>query len=333
MQPDIDQPMHAGTALAVHSFCRNLPAGVTLPGEEALTVAVEIFLPPVVAPAPLVFFCQPGGAMTRGYYNLHVEGDSSFSFAWALARRGFIVVTMDHLGVGDSSRPRDGYAVTPDLITAANAAAVATLLAELRAGTCTGQLPPLPALRAIGVGHSMGGLLTVLQQAHYRSYAAIAPLGFSTRGLVEHLNDAERRFVGDPAGARRHIEQLGRERYAAPYYELTSNPQSRAIFYGAERSAADALKRVRAALLPAPSLFSMIPGSSAPEAAQIDVPVFLGVGDRDICGPSHELPASFPASNEVVLLVLPETGHSHFLFPTRALLFERIAAWARTVTG
>jgi hypothetical protein len=34
---------------------------------------------------------------------------------------------------------------------------------------------------------------------------------------------------------------------------------------------------------------------------------------------------------DLTLLVLPETGHSHFLFATRALLFRRIAQWLGAV--
>jgi len=78
-------------------------------------------------------------------------------------------------------------------------------------------------------------------------------------------------------------------------------------------------------------LFSMIPGSTAPECAQIDTPLLLGVGDRDIAGPPHEIPASFPASRDLTLLVLPATGHCHFVFDSRHGLFERVASWCEAI--
>jgi pimeloyl-ACP methyl ester carboxylesterase len=84
-------------------------------------------------------------------------------------------------------------------------------------------------------------------------------------------------------------------------------------------------------VLPLPAYHSMLPGNVAFEAAQIDVPVFLGVGERDMVGPPHQVPAAFTKSSDVTLLVLPEAGHSHFLFPSRKRLFDRLATWARSV--
>jgi hypothetical protein len=63
------------------------------------------------------------------------------------------------------------------------------------------------------------------------------------------------------------------------------------------------------------------------------VPIFLGIGERDITGPPHEVPASFPASRDVTLYVQPGAGHSHFAFPSCELLFERIAGWASRHAG
>jgi pimeloyl-ACP methyl ester carboxylesterase len=63
----------------------------------------------------------------------------------------------------------------------------------------------------------------------------------------------------------------------------------------------------------------------------VRVPVFLGIGERDITGPPHEVVASFPASRAVTLHVLPGTGHSHFAFPTCEQLFECVARWSGDV--
>ncbi|MGH6961256.1 MAG: hypothetical protein ACREE7_12275, partial [Dongiaceae bacterium] len=84
-------------------------------------------------------------------------------------------------------------------------------------------------------------------------------------------------------------------------------------------------------LLALPAYLSMIPGNVAPEAARIDVPVFLGLGERDMAGPPHQIPAAFTKSRDVTLYLLPEAGHSHFLFPARIGLFDRLAGWAKTL--
>ena len=89
-----------------------------------------------------------------------------------------------------------------------------------------------------------------------------------------------------------------------------------------------ALAGCRARLLPVPAFCSMLPDNIGPEAARIDVPVFIGLGSRDMAGPPHQVPAAFSGSGDLTLQVLPATGHSHFLFPSRAGLFRRLAHWA-----
>ena len=44
-----------------------------------------------------------------------------------LAGRGLVVIAIDHLGVGESSRPDDGFALTPGLVADVNAFAIAEL--------------------------------------------------------------------------------------------------------------------------------------------------------------------------------------------------------------
>jgi pimeloyl-ACP methyl ester carboxylesterase len=75
----------------------------------------------------------------------------------------------------------------------------------------------------------------------------------------------------------------------------------------------------------------MIPGNVAPEAAQIEVPVLLMLGEHDMAGPPAEAPRAFSASPDVRLEILPGAGHSHFLFPARTQAYARLAAWARRV--
>src|SRR5438552_59487 len=57
----------------------------------------------------------------------------------------------------------------------------------------------------------------------------------------------------------------------------------------------EALLACRSPLLALVGLSSMIPGASAPVLAQIDVPVFVAHGSRDIAGSLHAVPAIFPA--------------------------------------
>ncbi|MGH8455508.1 MAG: alpha/beta hydrolase [Stenotrophobium sp.] len=317
-----------------------VPAGVTLPGEGALQVAVEVLAPDaasLIQPL-MVLVCLPGGGMNRRFYDLMPEStsDRSFSFARQMTARGFIVVLIDHLGIGESDRPQDGYALTPEVLMQANSHAVAQVLKGLRQGSLLPELPPLPELRSIGVGHSMGALMTILQQATHRQHAALAVLGFGTRGLPEFLKPEARELAADTAAVRAELVRLAKDMFGAVSYPRIGRSPRGNDLYGsskADASGVGALKDAIEPLLPVPCFMSMLPGNVAPEAAQVDVPVFLGIGELDMVGPPHQVPASFTGSRDVTLHILPQTGHSHFLFPARTGLFDRLALWAKSAVG
>lgn len=313
----------------------HVDSGVQLPGEGALHLAAEVWAPnDLDRTAPVTaLVCLPGGGMTRRYFDLEVESDDTFSFAKEMVARGFVVVLIDHLGVGESTRPADGYAVTAEVVAKANAHVTTQIVDKLRAGSLSPSLPALQDLSTIGVGHSMGAMMTLLQQAQYRQHAAIALLGFSTRGLPEYMSPQVRELAQDPVAIRTQLATFARAMFVQPYPVIKPTGQTGGIFAGknADPRGAGALKKVTDALLPMCAFLSMVPGNVLPESRQIASPVFLGLGEFDMVGPTHEIPASFPASRDVTLHVIPDTGHSHFLFPSRIELFNRLAAWARTV--
>jgi pimeloyl-ACP methyl ester carboxylesterase len=312
-----------------------LPSGLHLPGEGPLDLAAEIFWPDRLdSEKPVAsYFCLPGGSINRHYYNLRAEGDDSFSFAAMMARHGAITITVDHLGVGDSDKPRDGFLLTPDRLSQANANAAAKVLAALREGSLIEGLPPLGNLISIGVGHSMGGMLTVLQQALEHQHDALLLMGFANGGLLSHLPEPAHRLAGNPEAVKAEIEAVARAIYPEPYHRIAPSPEASQIFQGAtaERDGVEAIKPTRDDLLVVGGLQSMIPGSIRPALNTVDVPVFLGLGDRDIAGPPHVIPAIFPNSPDVTLTVLPQTGHCQFIFPSRAELFRRIGEWTSFV--
>ena len=300
---------------------RRIALGELLPGEKSLELAADLFLPEGAPSAAL--FCFPGGGLHRGYFDLAAEGRS---FACALAARGFAVLTIDSLGWGESSRPRDGFALVPEVIAAANAHAVEALAGELE--------QRWPGLRRIGVGHSLGGLLAIVQQAEHESFDALVLLGVSTGGLRSMLSDEELAYADRPQQARAELVRLARQRSGEAWFELPAAARAGAIFGGgADPAALAAMRRVGCEVVSVPALFSMLPESSAPWAARVRVPIFLGIGERDITGPPHEVVASFPACRDVTLYVLPATGHSHFAFASCERLFERIARWAAIIRG
>jgi pimeloyl-ACP methyl ester carboxylesterase len=182
----------------------------------------------------------------------------------------------------------------------------------------------------------MGAMMTILQQAHHRPHAGLALLGFSTRGMPEYLIPEARELAEQGTEAvRAQLVALARKTFVEPYPVIKASAQSSALYAGsrADPRASGIVKTAAAVMLPVPAFMSMLPGNVAPEAAQIDVPVFLGLGELDIAGPPQDVPAAFPASPEVNLHIWPATGHSHFLFPSREQQFETLAAWADKVAA
>jgi pimeloyl-ACP methyl ester carboxylesterase len=317
---------------APQPFERHIEVGELLTGAGSLSVAADVFVPTQLRTPITALFCTPGGAMNRHYFDLRAPAaPAEFSFAAHLTARGFIVVALDPLGIGDSSRPRDGFALTADVLAEAGARATTALRHELAGGTLTAR--PLGPIRSVGVGHSMGAMLTALQQAQYGGHEALMLFGFGTQGLPAALSAAELQFANDPAATRANIERLARARGPEPYPEIARTPQGKELFAGdkADRRGVEALQVARDRLLMTSGLFSMIPGSTVPECARIDTPLLLAVGDRDIAGPPHQIPASFPGSRDVTLWVLPDTGHCHFLFDSRRHLFARAGDWCEAV--
>src|SRR5438067_1940176 len=85
------------------------------------TIVADVFAPASGDVARTVLVCFPGGGMSRRYYDIAAPAKlGNFSMARHLAQQGFVVVTVDHLGVGESSRADDGYALTPAAIADAN---------------------------------------------------------------------------------------------------------------------------------------------------------------------------------------------------------------------
>ena len=299
-------------------------------GDPACHVAVEIFWP-CGSMLPVVLFCLPGGAMNRRFYDL-ADKDARFSFAKQMAARGFVCVIVDLPGVGDSDRPRDGYELTPARVTDILAQTHERVCADISAGKIDDDLPPLPQHQSIGIGHSFGAMFTVLQQRHSRPHTAIALLGFATHGLPEYLSADALALATDTRAVRAQLVPLAKKMFRESYPEMGSSAGSE--LYGganADRDAVQALKAARDRLLPVPAFMSILPGNVAPEAADIDVPVFVALGEADFVKPPDNANAGFGRSPAVDLLMLPDTGHSFFLFESRAFLFDRLAQWARGV--
>lgn len=286
---------------------------------EPMQIAVELLLPAGKAPDTL-FVCIPGGGMNRRYFDLPTpEGEAEVSFARYMAALGHAVALIDPIGVGESSIPSDAYELHPDRAAAANAESVRQIVDALRAGTLTDVCPPARNLQVIAAAHSYGALLTVLQQAKSPIYDAVCLMGFHTCGLPAQINDYDRSL--DPVAARANLVELARKRFPMSTITMTPQPSKRPV---SAVSATDVIYLTS-------SYMMMLPDMATPDAAAIKCPVMLVLGDGDLHANTHIMPSAYSGSADVTLIVLPDTRHNHFVYPSRTHLFGRVARWAASL--
>ena len=286
--------------------------GTLLPGVDH--VDASIF--PAATPASVVVVATPGGGMSRRYFDLDIEG---YSMAAHLAMRGITVVTVDLPGVGSTPPPLDPRDLHPDTLAAVLASAAETVAARFTDATI------------VGLGHSMGAMLTVSAQAHHRPFDALVLLGWSGRGLPDSLLPDEAAVAGLPAVARAAIADLALARFG----DLLPQPATR----GTDTTASDfllavpidddvraALRGAKARMLTQAGLWSMIPGVGDIEHRAIDRPVLCGVGEMDITGDPADLSGHLPNAT-VDVYVQPGAGHNGNVAPTRIEMWDAVADW------
>jgi len=315
-----------GTDLTLDLLVSATPEGV---GEPA--IAATVYAPAEFDEQDVrVLVCWPGGSYGRDYWDIHLPGRDGYSFAEHMTARGFVVIAADPLGVGDSGRPKDGTLCTYDALADAAHGAVQLIRARLTEGTLTADLPPVAAPRVVGVGHSMGGGLVVLQQARWGSYDAIGVLGY-THGAkaraVSSGDDAARRataveqakgFWGDQWEARYGVVDK------APHQKWLNGPDAPADIVAAD----NANPVIWAA---EPYIDALHVGYTAAYAARVTAPVMVAFGEFDIAERPHDEVAFYERSDDITLFVLAGSYHCHNFQDGRARLWDRLGAWATGV--
>ena len=265
-------------------------------------VAYDVLRPAALHRGSRLLFCIPGGGVNRGYFAM-----PGFSFAEAMLAAGHVVVLVDPPGVGDSTRPEDGYALTATVI----ATALHAVLARVRVD--------FPALPVIGVGHSAGAMLAVVQQDLFADFDALVLLCFGTGGLPDYFKPGIAEKAADLAWLKVNLPEIAAEQFGAPY--LAPRPDSR------ETPAALAMRAVHDHVVSAVAMQSMAPGNVADELALVTVPVFMAAGDRDMTGPPHLLPAACAACHDLTLHVVADSGHHVFVVANAGRLYRRLTDW------
>jgi len=294
---------------------------------ETLAQTAWMFLPAEPAAAPAVLVCLAGGTYDKRYWHLEVPGHPGYSFAEHLAARGYIVVAVDHLGVGGSSDPSG--AVGLQVLARGDAAVAAQIADRLRAGTLAPGLMPLD-LPLVGVGHSMGSCLTTMVQAQSHPYDAVVLLGYGVQvtNVYEDDNDDEA-LEARIAESERIFREVNA---AAPEATSCVVPRGhlRQLFHAPDVPdavvAADVAAESRVPIRAASEVTT--PGFVAEYAKAIDVPVFLALGSAlDVSPDPHAEPGNYPASRDVTVHLVEGSAHCHNFAGNRAGLWDRVGTW------
>jgi pimeloyl-ACP methyl ester carboxylesterase len=310
----------------------------------AQRVAMTVYLPPPASlhSRPVAMFASPGGGYTRHYYDMTFPGHADYSEALFHTRNGFIFVSYDHLGVGDSScdHLRD---YTIHQLAAANDMAVREVARRLRDGTLQSGYPALPDLCLIGLGQSMGGNVTINMQGRHATFDGISPLGLSAiHTVLPQRNEGDRLkgIAGFLAHGNRPFSQISVEdssREVADFvYPFHWEDVPKDILdadmaggYPIRRTA----PRFGSLTVPPCAVMMMTPGIVKAEAAAVAAPVLIAMGERDVCPDPHDEPSAYRSSRDVSLFVVPRMAHMHNFAGTRHLLWKRIESWALQVAA
>ena len=280
------------------------------------------FAPQKPKPSACVFFCLPGGGVTRDYFNLGEADGFDYSFASRMTAFGHHVIAMDHPGTGDNPLPPDHPFLKPYTAARYIALALPSFLSELK----------LDKEILIGVGHSMGGMVTVLVQGVAKPYSAVALIGSSAGGLDWGLTEEEKDYIEQQEAFERDIEKLTLNKFKSEFPSVSNGPSDDSpMFAGENRSVTALLANVTTPLYAAGGLTSMVRGSFRREVNSIDVPLFFAFGDRDLGIPPEEAPKDFKYAPSTKLIVLNDTGHNSFAFSSIATLCSELDQWARSL--
>jgi len=255
-------------------------------------------------------FCLPGGGASAEFFDL-ADG---FSFAKKMSSKGYDIITMDHPGTATNPLPSDHHFLKPR--EAADYIAEALNRLDIKDDI-------------IGIGHSMGGLVTTLIQAQHRPFKAIGLLGSSAGGLEWGLSEEEKAYIDKPEDFARDLKKLTLAKFGRAFTEIPSGPSGKSITFGGETpELTQRLREVSCELYAAGGMMSMTRGSFRKEVEAIDVPIFFAFGDHDIGIPPEDAPKDYINTPSTELIVLENTGHNHFAFSSIETLCGRLDHWA-----
>jgi hypothetical protein len=343
--------------------CASVRMEIEVPAAPGLhpqaRVVATIVLPPVgeLADRPIVAFALPGAGYSRSYFTFDMPGSAGGGQAGWHAQRGWIFVALDTVGVGEATI-LDPFDISLPGLAAVNDAAARTILARLAQCRVADTYPAIEAPVTLGIGQSMGGGLTLVQQAHFDTFDGIALLGFSALWTTAR---------GHPGGPPPPTALLARDRlpmegnvflhevrsavavngtlmrlqadqtryfhkdFAPPSwnYHFDDVPQE---IIDRDLGRVGDLPHWRSATVPPAVLWMIGPGALAPEAAAVVVPVLSAFGERDVAEDPRLEHRAFRHAVDFSSFICPRMGHMHNFASTREILWSRTHQWGEHVS-
>lgn len=308
---------------------------------QTIEMAVSIYLPdPALLPErPVAIFACPGGGYSRHYFAMRFAGHEGYDEAAWHSARGTIYVTVDHVGVGESTIP-DLSKISFQTLAATHDACVRQIADELRTGRMAEGFPAVPSLFCVGMGQSMGGGVSILTQGRFATFDAIAPCGVSAihtalpqrdRSAFEH---GKARFDAVADGTvKSHLEA---EHEGVDYLYAFHWEDVPADILHEDMKGGYPIRQTSpefgSLTIPYCAVQMMLPGAFAEDAAKVKVPVLVANGERDTCPNPHAEAAGYPASQDVSIFIVPTMAHMHNFASMRELLWQRLQDWSRMVS-
>jgi pimeloyl-ACP methyl ester carboxylesterase len=297
----------------VQSTSIRIEVGDLTPYKDSLTVAAWLFAPPRgSSPRSELLVCLHGATCDHRYFHAEFARHEGYSLVEYFTGLGYHVLTIDHLGMGSSTRPEPEPLLTREVVAAANDRVAREVARDLSAGRWF-DASPMSGLRITGLAHSLGGMLGIVQQARHRTFGRLAIMGWSNIGV---------RFDG--ANAAGMAAAAAREGYLSAPRALT-----RALFHATDVPA-DLIEEddARTSLTPANlGRAAMTPSIVAAEAAQLECPLLLLFGDVDTSPDPHAEVAFYRASRDITLALLRGSAHMHNYATTRRNGWDRLRGW------
>jgi pimeloyl-ACP methyl ester carboxylesterase len=251
-------------------------------------------------PAHLIFAVH-GGGYTRAYWHPPFA-DDSYSFARWFTAQGKAVLTIDMLGMGESSRPEPESSLSGSIIAAAHAEALRQVVTQWGG-----------PVSVSGVGHSMGGMMIIAQAAAHPAMDRVAVLGWANEPMI--LGDT------DVASLQAGLIPSG--------YLATPRAPMRRLFY-ADDVPAELIEADEAHGSTTPVTMgrdALTPGIVHQAAARIAVPVLVVQSAVDTSPAPDKEPAYFSGSPAVELQILEGAAHCQNFAGTRGEHWAQLNAW------